>query len=69
MQTLVIAKVKGILHSADKNELRKKLIKEINEGLIVIDDSAEITAMPISGHVGLMFNIDEEEENEKSNIT
>lgn len=69
MQTLVIAKVKGILHSAGKIELRKKLIKEINEGLIVIDDSVEITAMSISGHVGLMFNIDEEEENEKSNIT
>lgn len=68
MQTLVIAKVKGMVSSEDKIKLRKKLIKEMNEGLIVSDDCVEITTISVSDHVGIVFDLYEEEENEKSNV-
>lgn len=68
MQTLVIAKVKGLISSEDKIKLRKKLIKEMNEGLIVSDDNVEITKISVSDHVGIVFDLYEEEENEKSNV-
>lgn len=68
MQTLVIVRTDEILFEKDKDKFRKKLIREMQEGLIVIDNNIEISTLSISGAIGLMFNIDEEEENEKSNV-
>lgn len=69
MHTLVIVKVKGVVANGVLIELRKKLIKEMQEGLIVVDDSIEISTLSIPGPFGgLAFNIDEEEDNEKSDV-
>lgn len=40
----------------------------MNEGLIVSDDCVEITTISVSDHVGIVFDLYEEEENEKSNV-
>lgn len=70
MQTLVVVKVKGMVANGLLSEIRKELIEEMKEGLIVVDDSIEISTLSISApFAGVVFNIDEEGENEKSNVT
>lgn len=69
MQTLVIVKTDGTLSEKEQDKFRKKIIREMQEGLIVINNSIEISTLSISSVIGLMFNTDEEEENEKSNVT
>ena len=67
MQTLVIVRTDGVLSEKNQDGFRKKLIREMQEGLIVINNNIEISTLSISSAIGLMFNMDEEEENEKSN--
>lgn len=69
MQTLVIVKPDGTLSEKEQDKFRKKIIREMQEGLIVINNGIEISTLSISSVIGLMFNTDEEEENEKSNVT
>lgn len=68
MQTLVIVKTDGTLSEKEQDKFRKKIIREMQEGLIVINNSIEISTLSISSVIGLMFNTDEEEENEKNNV-
>lgn len=67
MQTLIVVRLKvGMIPDSVKKQYRKDIIKQMKEGLVVIDDDIEITSHTINGEVGIEFN--EEEENEKESI-
>lgn len=69
MQMIVIVKINGTLFEETKDKLRRKIIKEMKEGLVVIDDNIEITTISVPyPFAGLLFNINEEEENEKNDV-
>ena len=47
MLTLIVIKLQGIIDDKSREMYRTKLIKEMEEGLIVIDDKVQITSHSI----------------------
>lgn len=67
MQTLIVVRIKaGMVPNSIKKEIRKDIMKQMKEGLILIDDDIEITSHTINGDIGIEFN--REEENEEESI-
>lgn len=61
MKTIFVVNVNGSLKNEDRTRLRKIVMKELEEGLLVIDDSFSVTTFNIQGEVGLEFNKEEEQ--------
>jgi hypothetical protein len=56
MQTLIVVKMEGVQSFDVKERLRRKFMKDIEEGLLVIDDTISITSHTVQGEVGIEFN-------------
>ena len=60
MQTFIVVKIKvGNLPDLIKEKYRKKFLKDIKEGVIVIDNDVEIISHTIQGEFGI--EVSEEE--------
>ena len=68
MLTLIVVKLQGIIDDKSREMYRTKLIKEMEEGLIVIDDNVQITSHSINSlFIGLIFNTEEERNEQEAN--
>ena len=56
MQTLIVVNINCNLTKEGREELREKMMKEMEEGLLIIDDSLTVTYHNIQGKIGLEFN-------------
>jgi hypothetical protein len=68
MQTVIMVRINGLISKIDKESYRQQLIKEMQEGLFIVDDSIKEVVVSNINNLGLEFNIEEEEENEKKII-
>lgn len=65
MQTLIVVKVPAILDSETLNKYRKDIMKQMEEGLLILDEKVEeIIVNNINGELGLEFNKEENDEKE-----
>lgn len=70
MAKIMVVKSKNKIFNCDYRRMRKELMKQATEGLMLIDEDCDITVTNIDEPLmGVMFNIDEEEEDEKSKTT
>ena len=58
MNTIFVVEIKGIVHGEVKECYREQIMKELKEGLVVIDDSITITSHTVQGEIGLEFNME-----------
>ena len=58
MQTLLVVRMKGMVPFECREKYREKIMKDIQEGLVIVDDNVEIIAHTITGEVGLEFNLE-----------
>lgn len=58
MQTLIVVNTNVHQSKESKEEIREKIMKEMKEGLLVVDDSITITSHTITGEIGLEFNLE-----------
>lgn len=56
MQTVLIVHMQGHTPLEIEEAFRKKIMKELEEGLIIVDDRFDITVHNIQGEIGLEFN-------------
>ena len=56
MQTVIVVETKGIIPAESRETIRKKIMKEMPEGLTIDDDSLKIITHTIQGEIGLEFN-------------
>lgn len=67
MQTLIVVKMNGIVPKDIRERIRNRIKKEMQEGLLIIDDTIQdLTLNNITGELGLEFN--EEVNYEKESI-
>lgn len=66
MRTLIVVEMKGYMFGEFREDTRKKLMKELEEGLIIIDEGMTVTSHTIQGEIGLEFN--KEGKNEEESI-
>lgn len=56
MQTIIVVEMKGHAPLELKNNFRKQIMKELEEGLIVTDETFSVSTYNIQGEIGLEFN-------------
>lgn len=57
MQTVIVVETRGIIPAESREAFRRKLMKDMSEGLIVVDESITITTHNIQDEVGIEFNV------------
>lgn len=58
MQTVIVVEMKGLVPNEVRECYRRKIMKELEEGLIIVDDNFNITTHTIQGEIGLEFNME-----------
>lgn len=56
MQTLIIVEVAGHMPLDIRESYRKKIMKEMEEGLLITDENMKVITCNIQGEIGLEFN-------------
>lgn len=59
MSTVIVVDYKGMLPTEARRELRKMLMKDLEEGLILKDETFELSVINTVGEVGIEFNKEE----------
>ena len=56
MSTVIVVDYKGMLPTEARRGLRKMLMKDLEEGLILKDETFELSVINTVGEVGIEFN-------------
>lgn len=56
MSTVIVAEFNGLLKTEDRKIIREMLMKELEEGLVVKDDTYSLSVINTVGGVGIEFN-------------
>ena len=56
MQKVITVEVKGLMPSETRKAFRNRIKKELEEGLVLVDDTFTISTHNIQGEIGLEFN-------------
>lgn len=62
MNNVIMIRMEGIIPETKKKEIREQLIREIKEGLFIVDDAVKEVVVSHFDDLGVDFNVREEEQ-------
>lgn len=62
MNNVIMIRMEGIIPETQKKEIREQLIREIKEGLFIVDDAVKEVVVSHFDDLGVDFNVREEEQ-------